>query len=77
MAEPILIIASAYPPENVIGALRPARFARYLPQFGFHPVVITSSEQPAGVNDVYHVPYHYTLPARLLSLTLLPGDEQI
>lgn len=71
------MIASAYPPENVIGALRPARFARYLPQFGFRPIVITSSEQKGGVRDVHHVPFHNSLPARILGLTLIPGDERI
>jgi hypothetical protein len=42
-----LIVAYYFPPENTSGAARPARFFRYLPEFGFDPVVVCGSEQPA------------------------------
>ena len=35
-----LIVAYYFPPENTSGAARPARFFRYLPEFGFDPVVV-------------------------------------
>src|SRR5689334_7064897 len=44
----VLILAHAFPPENLVGALRPQRFARYLPDFGFPARVITASPQPAN-----------------------------
>jgi glycosyltransferase involved in cell wall biosynthesis len=36
----LLFIAYWYPPENESGALRPARFCRYLPEHGFQPYVL-------------------------------------
>ena len=37
-----LIISYAFPPTNVVGALRPYRLCRYLPQYGWEPTVLTS-----------------------------------
>ena len=72
-----LLIANAYPPENIVGALRPSRFARYLPEFGYKPTVITASVQPPPAPaGVYHAPRPKALPARLLGLALFPyGDD--
>jgi len=39
----VLIIAYWYPPKQTIGALRPAKWVKYLPDFGWDPVVITVS----------------------------------
>lgn len=55
----VLIIAYAFPPQRIVGALRPYRFARYLPEFGFSTQVITASspgQTPAPVG-VHHVPH--------------------
>lgn len=38
----VLLLAYWYPPENVSGAARPWRFARYLPRFGFEPRVVAA-----------------------------------
>jgi glycosyltransferase involved in cell wall biosynthesis len=39
----VLLVAYWYPPENESGALRPARFSKYLPCYGFRPHVLTTS----------------------------------
>lgn len=77
MSTPVLIIASAYPPENVIGALRPGRFAHHLPNSGYRPIVITCTPQPNPKPDVFHVPFQYGLTEQILSKTLMPGDEHL
>lgn len=40
----VLIFAYHFPPENVIGALRPHRFYKYLPEHGFRCRVITAAD---------------------------------
>jgi glycosyltransferase involved in cell wall biosynthesis len=37
----VLLIAFAYPPATLVGALRPAGLVKYLPKFGWFPIVIT------------------------------------
>ncbi len=36
------MIAWSFPPEAEVGALRTARFCRYLPEFGIEPIVLTA-----------------------------------
>lgn len=43
----MLLLAYAFPPENLTGAARPWRFYRYLPEFGYEPLVVTASTQDA------------------------------
>jgi glycosyltransferase involved in cell wall biosynthesis len=43
----LVILAYHFPPESAVGAARPFRFFKYLPQFGYSPHVITASP-PAG-----------------------------
>ena len=38
----VLIIAYAFPPLGVVGALRPFKFAKYLPDFGWEPVILSA-----------------------------------
>lgn len=40
----VLIIASHYPPSNLAGVHRGRLFAKYLPQFGWNPIVLTVHE---------------------------------
>lgn len=42
---PVLFFAYYFPPENTSGAARPFRFFKYLPQFGFEPLVVCGSKQ--------------------------------
>ncbi|TAK05929.1 MAG: hypothetical protein EPO39_10165 [Candidatus Manganitrophaceae bacterium] len=41
----ILIIAYHFPPDNKVGANRPAKFAKYLSRFGWRPYVLTVKEK--------------------------------
>jgi glycosyltransferase involved in cell wall biosynthesis len=43
---PVLLTACRFPPENIVGSLRPGRFFRYLPEVGYEPYVLTASPQP-------------------------------
>lgn len=45
MQNKVVIVAYHYPPENTVGALRPARFARHLKSFGWDPLILTAAEQ--------------------------------
>ncbi len=40
----LLIVSYHFPPDSAIGAVRPAKFAKYLPEFGWEPVVLTVKE---------------------------------
>jgi hypothetical protein len=65
---PVLFVAQAYPPENVIGALRPFRFAKYLPQFGYLPHIVTASAQAHGADkNIHYVPDRTRLWERALN----------
>jgi glycosyltransferase involved in cell wall biosynthesis len=37
----VLIIAYHFPPDAAVGALRPLKFAKYLPEFGWDPYILT------------------------------------
>lgn len=37
----VLMLAYHYPPDPAVGGVRTARFARYLPQYGWAPIVVT------------------------------------
>lgn len=54
----VLILCTAFPPDAITGAARPGRFARYLPEFGYEPVVICQSQpgQVPGPPSVRRVP---------------------
>lgn len=39
----VLLIAYNYPPDPVAGSARPARFARYLPRYGYEAKVLTAT----------------------------------
>lgn len=73
---PVLIVAHHFPPEHVVGALRPARFYRYLPEFGYEPWVLTASPQPEPRPRVHQAPYEPGLSGRILSLTAAPYDDR-
>lgn len=37
----VLLVCSTFPPQQDVGGLRPAVFSKYLPTFGWHPVILT------------------------------------
>jgi glycosyltransferase involved in cell wall biosynthesis len=41
----LLIITHSFPPDIEVGGLRAARFARYLPEFGIQPIVLTIEDR--------------------------------
>jgi hypothetical protein len=48
----VLIVSFVFPPLNDIGAVRIGKFAKYLPQFGWEPIVLTVNEvkgEPQGL----------------------------
>ena len=53
---PVIILAFYYPPENTSGAFRPRRFARYLPEFGFRPLVVCGRPDLAPAPGIARVP---------------------
>src|SRR6266545_2616818 len=84
----ILIVAPAFPPENLAGAARPFRFSRYLPEFGYCPQILTASVQDPEhpPKNVYYVPDRVAAspPRSLLRLSEealrrlnLPGDASL
>lgn len=40
----VLIVAYMFPPIGGIGVVRPVQFAKYLPQFGWEPVILTVAQ---------------------------------
>ncbi len=38
----VLIVAFDFPPQGGTGAIRMTKFAKYLPEFGWQPVVVAS-----------------------------------
>lgn len=73
---PVLLIACNFPPENVIGSLRPDRFFRYLPEFGYEPHVLTSTPQPRPNPKISPAPYVHDWKGKLWLLTLAPYDDK-
>lgn len=51
----LLLVAYHYPPDNAIGAARPARFAKYLPGAGWGCQVLTAAPQPRTAQNIHFV----------------------
>ena len=72
----VLIITYHFPPDAAIGAVRPAKFAKYLPEFGWEPIVYTLKQR-------YYEAYDFGKLEPALSSTrihraaLIPGPLQI
>jgi glycosyltransferase involved in cell wall biosynthesis len=47
----VLLVAHHFPPDVAVGAVRPAKFAKFLPEFGWEPVVLTIRESYYGAVD--------------------------
>jgi hypothetical protein len=45
MNRKILIVTYHFPPSPAVGGIRPAKFAKYLPEFGWTPFVLTIREE--------------------------------
>jgi glycosyltransferase involved in cell wall biosynthesis len=53
---PVLIISYAFPPLAEVGALRIARFCRYLPSCGIQPIVVAPGQQHINCDDSVPLP---------------------
>lgn len=69
----VLIVAYHFPPSNAVGALRPAKFAEYLPEFGWEPTVLTAPAE--GVNGVVQFEADPAVPRDLVEPW--PGLRQV
>src|SRR5512146_3259322 len=52
----LLILAYSFPPDVEVGGQRPARFCRYLPQYGVEPIVLSIDERNYAALDPSFVP---------------------
>lgn len=73
----VLIICSYYPPSRAVGAIRPAKFAKYLPEFGWQPIILTlPATQPAEDVPEESAPIPvYTVPAPTLNALYTLGRQ--
>jgi hypothetical protein len=73
----ILLLAYIYPPENLVGALRMHRFARYLPEHGYRVRVLASGEFPGAPPDppAIRTPRYNLVWERVIRKFLMPGEE--
>ena len=74
---PVLLLACDFPPEHVIGAQRPDRFFRYLPEFGYEPWVVTASAQQQPNPRIVVEPFVGGITERILRRTVLPYDDRL
>ncbi len=71
----ILLISYHFPPDNAVGGLRIARFSRYLPSFGWEPIVLTIKDSHrdrldrSRMKDVKDV--------MILQTAVLPGIKDV
>jgi len=72
----IAIIAFNYAPYNVTGTFRILRFVKYLPRFGYHPIVFTSDQGNHHINNdlLKSVPEEADI---FRIKTLFPGSEEL
>lgn len=48
----VLMLAYYFPPQQTSGAVRPARFAKYLCDYGFHPIIVAGApKETARLHD--------------------------
>ena len=47
----VLLITFVYPPTEIIGAVRPAALAKYLPRFGWEAIILTPKKSKPGRSD--------------------------
>jgi hypothetical protein len=74
----VLIVAFNYLPERIVGVLRPARFARLLPRYGYDTTILTATPQPEDAPpNIRQLPYIRTFPEKVIRRFFLPGEESI
>ena len=51
----VLIVSFAFPPTNSIAAVRASKFAKYLPEFGWHPIILTVESGQFSATDTTYL----------------------
>ncbi len=72
----VLIITYHFPPDAAIGAVRPAKFAKYLPEFGWEPIVCTLKQRYYDAYDFGKLEPALS-STRIHRTTLIPGPLRI
>src|SRR4051812_43598795 len=47
----VLVIAYYFPPMGLSGVQRTLKFVKYLPEFGWRPIILTAGETPYYAHD--------------------------
>jgi len=68
----ILLISYHFPPSAGVGSIRPAKFAKYLPQFGWHPYVLTIDEKYIASKDYTRIESHLNISISKTSVWKTP-----
>lgn len=53
MNRKLLLLSDKFPPDNAAAAVRPGQLFRYLPEYGFQPIVIASSDEKAAARPPF------------------------
>src|SRR5262245_42563463 len=72
----ILLIAYHFPPDSAVGALRPLKFAKYLPAYGWEPYILTvkpSYYEGLDASRLEEVP----TPSRVFRTAMLPHPNTV
>jgi hypothetical protein len=70
--EKVLIITYHFPPDAAVGAIRPVKFAKFLPEFGWEPIIYTVKEKYYGLLD-YSKFESVLKPLKIYRANLIPG----
>ncbi len=58
----VLLITYHFPPGSAVGGVRTAKFAKYLPQFGWKPIVLTVRNKFNSEQETMHPETDFKLP---------------
>ncbi len=68
----LLIVSYHFPPDAAVGSIRPAKFAKYLREYNWEPVILTAKERyyetldPARLKEIKH-----TVIARTIKIPMI------
>lgn len=54
----VLLITPYFPPSASAGAIRPAKFAKYLPEFDWQPIIITPNQEQGDISNEAEFPVY-------------------
>jgi glycosyltransferase involved in cell wall biosynthesis len=72
----VLLIAFHFPPDASVGAVRPAKFAKYLSKYGWQPIILTLTNN--SYDHLDHTRYEPELNhLKIIRAPLIPGPLSI